>query len=177
MIAIKNLVVISLLGGALLKGEVGRRLGLGAKIDYGFDMIVAAASVSLVVAVVANKNWALVPLKYFVLFFGFIYVAAAGIAINSVSADTVIAGIRAYFKFVPFFLIPFAFQFSRKDYSQHFKAMLVLMVIQIPVSVGQRFFEFATLNSGDVVRGTFTTRASLSILGVSFFAMLIGLYS
>jgi len=76
------------------------------------------------------------------------------------------AGIRTYFKYVPLFLIPFAYAYSQRDLNILFRIVVLLALVQIPVAFYQRFVEYSKLLTGDVVTGTFGVGGSgtLSIL-------------
>ncbi len=109
----------------------------------------------------------LVPLRYWLVFLGFLYIVVCGSILNALSPDVAFAGIRFYFKYVPLFLLPFAFDYSEKDVKRLFTLVMILAFIQIPLAVRQRFFMFADKLSGDVVTGTTASSGGLAVLSVA----------
>ena len=75
-----------------------------------------------------------------------------GIIINNVNATVAIAGVRNHLKFLPFFLLPFYYDFSDDFMKKFIKFMLFFSFLQCPVAVLQRLL-FET-RSGDPVGGT-----------------------
>lgn len=138
--------------------------GLPSQFMYAPDMAIALASMAVVIRLTANSRWSTIPLKYILTFSGFAYVVVAGIIVNDVGEDTVIAGIRTYFRFVPIFLIPFAFAFTRRDLRIQIKFLVLVLAVQVPVTIWQRFFEYKHIVSGDIISGTLASTSSVSIL-------------
>jgi hypothetical protein len=94
-----------------------------------------------------------------------------------VSSGAILAGMRAHLKFIPFFLLPAVFNFSPKQLKVQFVALLSFLLLQAPLSLYQRFVEFAgNMESGDYVRGTATTSSALSILMLGGITAVIALY-
>jgi len=97
--------------------------------------------------------------------------------INSgVEFGAIFAGIRNYFKYVPFLLLPAVYTFSSKDILNFFKLILILALIQVPLALYQRFIEFGGLSTGDVVSGTLDISSILSLFLVSTVSILLAFY-
>jgi hypothetical protein len=132
----------------------------------------ALIAIIAIVRIIARKTLN-IPIRYIITFMGFLYVVIAGIIINDVSTITTIAGIRAYFKYVPMFLLPLAYDYSKDDIKKQFIVLLSLGLIQLPVTIWQSFF----LNKHvDFVTGTLSISNSLSIVMVGLILMLLALY-
>ena len=146
------------------------------RIQYVPDLIAAFVGSIVVARIVLLGRIGLIPLRYWLVFVGFLYVVACGSILNHLSPDVAFAGIRYYFKYVPLFLLPFAFDYSAKDIQRLFGVVIVLALLQIPFAFHQRFFEFATELSGDVVRGTTGSSGGLAVLGVALVLVVFALY-
>ena len=108
-------------------------------------------------------RFVLIPLRYWLLFLGFPDVAISAAVVNGVSPDVTIGGIRFYFRYIPLFLLPFAFDYSDKDLRRLFILLVALALVQIPVAFKQRFIEYAKVVSGDVITGTLSLSTSLTL--------------
>ncbi len=100
---------------------------------------------------------------------------ALGSIVNSMSSGAFLAGLRDYVKFLPLFLVPAAFNFSEKDLVRLFKLLLVMCLIQVPVSIYQRLLLYPLNPTGDVVRGTLPTGSMTTMLLVAAIIMLAAL--
>jgi len=139
---------------------------LPSRVSYLPDAIVGAVAALVIARLVVTRRIGAIPPRYLLVFFGFMYVVISGTLLNQVSPDVTVAGIRSYFKYVPLFLIPFAYTYSQRDLNVLLWVIVLLALIQIPVAIHQRFVEYSWLMTGDVVTGTFAVGASgtLSIL-------------
>ncbi len=141
------------------------------QVGYISDAVIAVMSIFLISRIIADKSWSLIPARYILVFLGFVYVCVAGVVLNGVSGDTVFAGVRVYFRYVPMFLLPFAFDYSDREWTFHLKFILLILLVQIPVTLYQRVVQFEAIFTGDVIGGTYgssTTIAILSSIGVLF---------
>ena len=127
----------------------------------------------IITARIIEKKTISIPIKYWLIFICFIYIVIAGIIINEISTLTVIAGIRVYFKFIPIFLLPLAFDYSINDLKKQFLALLLLGILQLPVSIWQKFILEA---HNDLVSGTLNSSNALSIMMISIILMLLTFY-
>lgn len=165
------LFAVSLLN--LLKDEIP---SLPTRAQYAPDLVVALTGGIVVARLVLMGRIALVPVRYWLVFLGFLYAVVSGSILNDLAPDVAFAGIRFYFKYVPLFLLPFAFDYSEKDIKRLFALVAILALVQIPLALRQRFFKFATDLSGDIVTGSTGSSGALAVLGVALVLVLLALY-
>jgi len=96
-----------------------------------------------------------------------------GIILNDVNPGTVLSGIRAYLKYIPFFLLPLVYRYSDEHLLKQFKLILFLTFLQIPIAFYQRIIEGSGSRSGDMVHGTLANSSSLSIYLMCAISMLV----
>lgn len=137
--------------------------------------LLSIATFVVVAAVVASRRSIQASPKYVLFFFVFFILVVGGLLINAVPAGVVFAGIRNYFKFFPFFLLPLVYRFSDEQIKRQVTFLFVLTLIQIPVAIYQRVF---IEGSGDVVGGTLGGNASgtLSVYLLCVMAMSVAFY-
>lgn len=100
-----------------------------------------------------------------------------GFLLQDVPPGAAVAGIRSYLKFIPFFLLPAVYRFTPEQLRKQFKILLCILVLETPLAIYQRFFEFANqMDTGDPVRGTTPTSSALSMLLIFGIAALVALY-
>ena len=99
-----------------------------------------------------------------------------GVVINQVASGPVIAGIRTYLKFFPFFLLPFVYSFSNTQIAQQLKLLLLLFAIQAPVALYQRLIVSGGMVTGDYVKGTIGGSGQLTVILVCAIAILLTFY-
>jgi len=114
--------------------------------------------------------------KYMVLFIIFVFLVLIGIIINDVKPGAIFSGIRTYFKFVPFFLLPTVFLFTDQEIKKQLQFILLIGILQLPVALYQRFVTSYGMNTGDYVSGTLGISSTLTIFLVSLIAILFGFY-
>lgn len=114
--------------------------------------------------------------KYLVFFFLFGIHLLNGAIINEADTGGVAAGLRVYLKFLPFFFVPIVYQFSERQMKSLLLLLTAIFIVQLPISVLQRWVFFPDKATGDVVRGSLETGAFLSTVLVGAIAMLLGLY-
>jgi len=115
------------------------------------------------------------PICGFFLFLFFTNIVI-GVVINHVAAGPVIAGIRTYLKFFPFFILPFAYSFSNAQIAQQLKLLSFLFAIQAPVALYQRLIVSGGMVTGDYVRGTVGGSGQLTVILVCAIAILLSFY-
>jgi len=127
------------------------------------DAFIGVIAVVVFVKILAERSWGLIPAKYLLLLLAFTYVCIAGLVINAVSAETAFAGTRYFFRYVPVFLLPFAFKLEERDQKIILGVFVIIALAQLPVSIWQRFFLYSDLVTGDEVRGTYGSSASIAV--------------
>jgi hypothetical protein len=148
---------------------------LPPRILYVPDLVAGAVGAIVLVRLVATQRIFAVPLKYLIAFLGFCYVVVSAAVLNDVSAAVTFAGVRNYFKYVPLFLLPFAYVYSPNDVRKQLMVVLLVALVQIPLSFFQKFVEYSWENTGDVVNGTMGAGGSgrLSIFLVATITMVV----
>jgi hypothetical protein len=111
---------------------------------------------------------------FFALFF---FVLLFGYLAQSVPAGPIVAGLRNYVKFIPFFLLPTVYPFTAHQLAVQLRCLVAILLVQTPLAVYQRFVEFADrMHTGDPVRGMTSSSSALTILMVCAIALLVSLY-
>lgn len=124
----------------------------------------------------ASKKPLFIQPKY-VIFFSIIFLhIVIGIVLNSVPSGAIFAGIRTYFRYLPFFLLPFIYSFTDDEVKLQVKIFLGIALLQFPVTIYQRFIQYKGIATGDVITGTVTVSSELSILLISVIAVIYGFY-
>lgn len=114
--------------------------------------------------------------RYVILFIIISIFISIGIIINSVAPGTIVVGLRVYLKYLPFFLLPVVHEFSCADFQKQIKVLLIFSMLQLPLVIYQRLFQFKGISSGDVVSGTLNDSSILSIYLISGIAILLAFY-
>jgi hypothetical protein len=96
--------------------------------------------------------------------------------INHSNASTIILGIRHHFKYLPFFLLPLVYDFSEKEIRKILLLLCGFCLVQLPVTILQRFFLYSQEISGDHVAGTVGGSGVVSIILVSAISILYALF-
>ena len=139
------------------------------------EIISAFALVIVLLRAAAMKSFSMAP-KYGFLSLMFVLVIFAGIVINTVPSGAIFSGIRTFFKYIPFFLLPAVYDFSDKEVNNQFRFLFAASVLQLPVALWQRFVQFKGVLTGDVVTGTIAESGVLSVYLISALAMLVAFY-
>jgi len=114
-----------------------------------------------------------IDVKYIIFFFFFCLVMLFGYILNSVSAGTMLMGIRSYLRFAPFFLLPMILNLSDIQMRSQLRFLLVLALIQFPIVVLQKFvFKI----NPDWVAGTLNIGSVLTMFSLSAIAITFGFY-
>lgn len=153
----------------LREGVISRFIGLTPE--------VLSLIASVVIAIrYAKTRRLIVHFKYLIAGSLFLIIAAFGVILNDINPGAIFAGIREYFKYVPFFIVHAVVVFSQEEVARQLKWVLGLSLLQFPVVVYQRFVQFAGTESGDPMRGTLSTSSSLSVVLICAVAMVIAFF-
>lgn len=115
-----------------------------------------------------RKGFSLISAKYWVAFGVAVFVILCAFFANAEEPGPVVAGMRAYLRGVPMFLVPAVFQLNEKQTKLTMKVLLFIALLQVPLACYQRYVIWAAGRfSGDDVRGTATDSGILSIFLVS----------
>jgi hypothetical protein len=97
--------------------------------------------------------------------------------VQDVPDGAMLAGVRSYLKFLPFFLLPAVHRFTPQQLRTQLMLLLVLAMLQTPLALYQRFIEFGNaMHSGDPVKGTLTTSSAMSMFLVAVIAGAVVFY-
>jgi len=131
---------------------------------------------ALLALIAAGRHMIDIAPKYILLFFVLALFIFAGVIINSVSPGTVFWGLLEYLKYLPIFLLPAVYEFSESDLKNQLKLIFVLALIQTPLALFQRLFQFKGVLSGDVISGTLIISSALSIFMICVIAIVLAYY-
>ncbi len=140
------------------------------------EAMAAIAMLVVVIVGITNKTMHIAP-KYSIFLLWFLLAVVAGLIVNQVDSLVAISGVRIYLKSMPFFLLPLVYSFSDKQIKWQLYALLALCLLQLPITVYQRFVQYAGLPTGDVVGGSLGVNTSgvLSILLLLGIAILVAM--
>ena len=100
-----------------------------------------------------------------------------GFVSQAVSSGAIVAGLRSYLKFVPFFLLPAVYPFTRRQLKMQFFVLLMLLALQAPLALYQRFVQFGgKFHTGDFVAGSVTTSGIMTLVMSGGIAAIVVLY-
>lgn len=135
-------------------------LGVGSRyISWIPELFSMFLSIYIPAVMAVNKEWRL-PTKYTIILLIYILHIAMGFLVNSVAIGPMIAGTRQFCRFIPIFILPAVIYFDEKDITNLLKYLLILALIQFPVTIWQRFFVYAHNPSGDPIGGTLGANTS-----------------
>lgn len=147
-------------------------LGIGPRALSWTPEIISGLMMPVVALRIAADRSVVIPRKYMVWFGIMAVLIAMGVVTNAVQSGAVFAGLRAYFRYAPAFLLPLVYYFSDKEITQQLKFVLFLGLLQLPVVIYQRLTIFKTAHSGDVIMGTVGGSGVLSIFLICAITML-----
>jgi len=104
-----------------------------------------------------------------------ILVIIAGLIIAEATTGPLVAGLRVYGKYFIFFLLPIACLPSEGQLRKQMWLLLAMGLIQLPVTLSQRFYFYAG-GHGDAARGTVGTGAFNAIVLISITAVIVAAY-
>jgi hypothetical protein len=106
-----------------------------------------------------------------------LFTISLGYMVQDVPDGAMLAGVRSYLKFLPFFLLPAVHRFTPQQLRTQLMLLLALAVLQTPLALYQRFVEFAdAMHTGDPVKGTLTSSSALSMFMVATIAGAVVFY-
>lgn len=146
------------------------------RFQYLSDLIIVAVGAVVILRVTLLRRVRLIPIGYWCAFLAFTYVVIASAIVNHVSPEITFAGIRFYFKYVPLFLIPIAYDYDARDVKRLWIMLIGLSLLQLPAALHQRFVEYRWDPSGDKIAGTLGLSTSLSLVLVAMITVSAALY-
>lgn len=172
-----NLLVIALYASVFSTGYLAKRLGVIPSVWVLLPEALSIVALLIVLARLIASRQMLLSWRYFAFLGLFSFVLLFGFLAQSVPLGAVVSGLRNYVKFIPFFLLPAVYPFTKRQLKVQLGFLLAVLLVQSPLAVYQRFVQFAGhMNTGDPVRGTTTSSSALSMLMVCVIALLVTLY-
>lgn len=171
-----NILLYAILASIFVIEYLANNLKVISKIFILFpELLSAIAIVVILLRAVRSKYIAISP-KYVVLIIIFGLHILVGILINTVQPGAIVAGVRTYLKYLPFFLLPAVYEYTDEEIKRLLKLLLVISVAQFPLALYQRIVETGSMTTGDYVRGTLNTSSTLSIYLVCAVTVLLAFY-
>lgn len=164
------------LASAVLVDFFSSRLGAVGKLIGMIPEGLGAVVVLLFFHAIATGKTVRLPKRYAYFGLAFMLFAVTGWIANQVQPGAVVGGIRNFFRFIPFFLIPFLWHIPDSQIQRLLKLCLALAFVQIPVVLYQRFLEFGILHSGDHVTGTLALSSLLSVWLIMVLSVLLAFF-
>lgn len=149
--------------------HVPRVLGLIPEFISGIAMLIVCGNF-------VKHRMIFMPARYLVFFIFFIAFIVLGIVVNQVQPGAIFAGIRMYFRYAPFFLLPLVYQFSDKEISRFVKVLLVFSLLQLPVAIYQKLVIFPTFPTGDVIQGSVLDSGKLAVYLICTISIVLAYY-
>lgn len=142
------------------------KLQVAGRIVTWMPELLSLIAMCAVLLIAAKQRRLPLGLRYGVFLALFLTLVVGWAMVSGVASGVILAGMRNYLKYLPFFLLPIIYAFSEKQIRRQLMFLAVLSMVQLPVVVYQRFVEFAGLRTGDVIGGTLglNTSGVLSVL-------------
>jgi hypothetical protein len=172
-----NLLVSSLFVSVFLTGYLAQRLEVIPAVFSLVPELLTGIAVIVVLGRVISSQSVKLDWRYSTFLIAFFFILTFGFLAQSVPTGAIVAGLRNYVKFIPFFLLPLAYRFTPRQLKTQLIVLLVILLMQSPLAVYQRFVQFAhQMHTGDPVRGMATSSSALSMLMACAVALLVSLY-
>ena len=114
--------------------------------------------------------------KYLIFFLVYVAHLGLGALFNKVPAGAIIAGIRTYFRYMPLFFLPSVLPIKKDVISNQLKLLFIFSILQVPIAIYQRLFQFSGIQTGDVISGTLTIAPFLTLFQISAISFLLAIY-
>ena len=151
-------------------------LGIVPRSATWIPEVLAMLTGLIVLLRLASTNKSAIHPKYIILIILYFIIIFIGIIFNSTPAASIIVGLRFYLKHLPFFLLPAVYDFSEEEFKKQLLFILLLLILQCPLTVYQRLYQYRGLLTGDVVTGTLEVSSALSVTMICSIAIIFALY-
>lgn len=138
--------------------------------------ILSGFALLLIIFTAIQKRVMMISPLYLMIFLFLAFVCIASAIANAVQPGAVFAGLRSYLKYIPFFFIPVVLHITDEKLLSQLKFISLLVFLQVPIALYQRFFQHARAKTGDVVIGSLNTPSVLTIVSLSAIAILLSAY-
>jgi len=151
-------------------------LGLLPKSAAFLHEIFAGVILLYVLVVGIRSRFELVRAQYWIVFACMLVVMVCGVLLNPVEPGPVFAGMRNYFRMIPFFFIGAVYAFSEPQLRRQLAFLAVICVVQIPVAIHQRWVTLGRGGvTGDETGGTLIGSSTLSMFLIAAISLLVAL--
>lgn len=132
--------------------------------------------IALIVEAVGKRRFYL-PAKYCLYAFFLVSAVALSAIVSGQSLGSLLFGIKIYFVYVPYFLLPFAVRFTQNEVRSWLSLLLYIAILQFPLTIFQRFIQFGDrMHTGDYITGIMGISSFLSIFLMCAIAVLLAFY-
>ena len=140
------------------------------------ELMSAIAVLALLKYLFAGRRWA-IDWRYGLFLAVYLFIVAFGFLAQAMPSGAIVSGMRNYLKFLPFFMLPAVYPFTRRQLGVQLIVLLTLLAVQSPLAVYQRFIQYgSSMHSGDPIRGFTTSSGVLSILMMAAVAVVVSMY-
>jgi hypothetical protein len=92
------------------------------------------------------------------------------------STWSIFLGFRVYLRYLPFFLLPIAYDFKDDQIKKQLFILFLFTIIQVPITVFQRFIQYQGVLSGDPISGTLMGCSILSLYLLCAISLITSFY-
>jgi len=123
-----------------------------------------------------KKKFPNTSINYFIL--SLILLSGISAFINSSSLAVMFAGFRNYFKFILFFYVIVSLELDNFFYKKMIRILILFALLQVPVTILQRYFWYKWQASGDPVGGTLgaNTSGTLTLFLMGIISIIFAFY-
>lgn len=122
------------------------------------------AAIIVVILLGTRNRFQFIRPQYWIVFGALVVNIICGILVNEVDSGPIFAGIRTYLRAIPWFLVPAVFAFSNTQVTSQLRTLLVVALLQVPLSIQQRMTTVAQgSETGDLTSGTLLISSVMSI--------------
>jgi hypothetical protein len=155
---------------------VFKKMGLRFKLFSILPEMISFAVGFYVFFFFAFGKGAKIQLRYLYFFVSFAVHITIGIIGNQVQPLAIFAGMRTYLNFLPFFLLPLVYDQPDDQVRSQLRLLLALAIVQLPLALYQRVFEYSDQASGDYIAGTLIAAPNLTLFMIGTIAVILGFY-
>ncbi len=119
---------------------------------------------------------AILPTRYIIFFTLFFMLLIVGVVANEMQPGAVFAGVRKYFRYTPFFLLPIVYQFSEIEIKKIIKLLFLFSLFQLPVVIYQKLVIFKYKPTGDVIEGTIIGSGKMAVYSICVISIVLAYY-
>jgi len=157
-------------------GYIADSIGGATRVISWLPELLSGLVAIQVVFLLATNRKIQLSAGYLFIFISITLLMIAAVIANAVQPGAIFAGIRTYMKYLPFFFLPLVVPVASRALQLQLKLVLVLVLLQVPVTIYQRFIQYAGLTTGDVIEGTLVSPSALTFVSLSTVAIIISAY-